>query len=104
MLDSEGPVCAVVDPSALPPEEWKRLYEREHARAEAAEVRIAELEGKLGEAEARANEWKLESIRARSELNGLRGVFESNKEKLAAARADLKELHRMLAAVITRGL
>ena len=36
MLDSEGPVCAVVDPSALPPEEWKRLYEREHARAEAA--------------------------------------------------------------------
>ena len=55
MLDSESPVCAVVDPSALPPEEWKRLYEREHARAEAAEARIAELEGTLGEAEARAN-------------------------------------------------
>ena len=94
MLDSEGPVCAVVDPSALPPEELKRLYEREHARAEAAEARIAELEDKLGEAEARAEEWRQESVSARCELNGLRGVFESNKEKLAAARADLKELHR----------
>ena len=94
MLDSEGPVCAVVDPSALPPEEWKRLYEREHARAEAAEARIAELEGKLGEAEARAEEWRQESVSARCDLNVLRSVFESNKEKLAAARADLKELHR----------
>ena len=63
MLDSEGPVCDVVDPSALPPEEWKRLYEREHARAEAAEARIAALEDRLGESEAHANEWKLESIR-----------------------------------------
>ena len=94
MLDSEGPVCAVVDPSALPPEELKRLYEREHARAEAAEARIAELEGKLGEAEARAEEWRQESVSARCDLNVLRSVFASNKEKLAAARADLKELHR----------
>jgi ribosomal protein L29 len=98
MLDSEGPVCDVVDPSALPPEEWKRLYEREHARAEAAEARITELEGALGESEARAEEWKLESIRARGELNGLRGIFESNREKLAAARAELKELGRSQSA------
>ena len=78
----------------LPPEEWKRLYEREHARAEAAEARIAELEDKLGEAEARAEEWRQESVSARCDLNVLRSVFASNKEKLAAARADLKELHR----------
>ena len=98
MLDSEGPVCDVVDPSALPPEEWKRLYEREHARAEAAEAEIAALEDRLGESEAHANEWKLESIRARGELNGLRGIFESNREKLAAARAELKELGRSQSA------
>ena len=78
MLDSEGPVCAVVDPSALPPEELKRLYEREHARAEAAEARIAELEGKLGEAEVRAEEWRQESVSARCDLNGLRGVGSRN--------------------------
>ena len=60
---------------------------------EAAEARIAELEGKLGEAEARANEWRQESVSARCDLNVLRSVFESTKEKLAAARADLKELH-----------
>ena len=81
MLDSEGPVCAVVDPSALPPEEWKRLYEREHVRAEAAEARIAELEGKLGEAEARAEEWRQESVSARCDLNVLRSVFASNKRE-----------------------
>ena len=67
------------------------LYEREHARAEAAEARIAELEDKLGEAEARAEEWRQESVSARCDLNVLRSVFASNKEKLAAARADLKE-------------
>ena len=98
MLDSAGPVCDVVDPSALPPEELKRLYEREHARAEAAEAEITALKGRLGEAEARANDWKLESIRARGELNQLRGVFESNREKLAAARAELKELGRSQSA------
>ncbi len=98
MLDSAGPVCDVVDLSALPPEELKRLYEREHARAEAAEAEITALKDKLGEAEARGEEWKLESIRARGELNGLRGIFESNREKLAAARAELKELGRSQSA------
>ena len=93
MLDSGGPVREVADPSALPSEELKRFYEREHAPAEAAEARNTALDDRLGEAEARANEWKLESIRARSDFNGLRGVFESNREKLAAARAALKELH-----------
>ncbi len=86
MLDSAGPVCDVVDPSALPPEELTRLYEREHARAEAAEAEITALKDKLGEAEARG------------ELNGLRGIFESNREKLAAARAALKELGRSQSA------
>ena len=104
MLDSGGPVCDVVDPSALPPEELKRLYEREHARAEAAEAEITALKGKLGEAEARGEEWKLESIRARGELNGLRGIFESNREKLAAARAELKELGRSQSAKNLRKL
>ena len=98
MLDSAGPVCDVVDPSALPPEELKRLYEREHARAEATEAGITALEDRLAEAEARAEEWRQESVRARSELNGLRRVFESNREKLAAARAELKELGRSQSA------
>ncbi len=36
--------------------------------------------------------------RTLSDLNRLRGVFESNREKLAAVRAALKELHRSRSA------
>ena len=104
MPDSGSPFCDPADPSVLLPEEWRDLHAREHARAEAAEAGIAALEARLAEAEARADEWKLESIQARSELNGLRSVFESNRGKLAAARADLNELRRSRSARNVRRL
>ena len=92
-MSSSG-VSVSSSPPVLSAEDWEGLSARERARAEAAEARITELEGALGESEARAEEWRLESVRARCDLNVLRSVFESNREKLAAARADLKELHR----------
>lgn len=94
MLNSGDPVCDAVIPSVPPPEEWKRLYVEEHARAEAAEAGITALKDGLGEAETRAEDRRQESVRARSELNGLRRVFESNREKLAAARAELNTFRR----------
>ena len=94
MLNSGVSVSGPATPPVLSAEDWERLYVQERARAEAAEARVTELEGELGESEARAEDWRRESVRARSELNGLRRVFESNREKLAAARADLKDLHR----------
>ncbi len=93
MLNSGVSVSGPATPPVLSAEDWERLYVQERAHAEAAEARVAALEGELGESEARAEEWRRESVRARSELN-MRRVFESNREKLAAARADLKELHR----------
>ncbi len=94
MLNSGVSVSGPATPPVLSAEDWERLYVQERARAEAAEARVTELEGELGESEARAEDWRRKSVRARSELNGLRRVFESNREKLAAARADLKDLHR----------
>ena len=90
---SSGVSVSVVPP-ARSGEDWERLYARERARSEAAEARVAELEGELGASEARAEDWRRESVRARCDLNVLRSVFARNREKLAAARADLKELHR----------
>ena len=55
---------------------------------------VAELKDERVELETRAEEWRRESVRARGDLNVLRSVFASNREKLAAARADLKDLHR----------
>ena len=100
---SSGVSVSVVPP-ARSGEDWERLYARERARSEAAEARIAELEGELGASEARAEEWRRESVRARCDLNVLRSVFARNREKLAAARADLKELHRSRSTKNVRGL
>ena len=94
MLNSGVSVSGPAAPPVSSAGDWERLYLRERVRAEAAEARVAELEGEREALEARAEEWRRESVRARSELNGLRRVFESNREKLAAARAELKELGR----------
>ena len=102
MLIRGVPVPAPVLPPVPPAEDRDRLHER--ARAEAAEARVAELEGRLRESEARALEWKRESILARGELNGLRATFESNRRKLAAVSADLKDLHRSRSAANVRRL
>ncbi len=104
MLNSGVPVSGPAAPPAASAEDWERLYLQERARAEAAEARNAELEAKLGEAEARAEDWRRESVRARCDLNSLRSVFESNREKLAAARAELKELGRSQSAKNVRRL
>ena len=94
MLNSGVSVSGPAAPPVPPAEDWERLYVQERARAEAAEARIAELEGEREALEARAEDWRRESVRARCDLKVLRSVFETNREKLAAARAELKELHR----------
>ena len=104
MLIRGVPVSAPVLPPVPPAEDRDRLHELARARAETAEARVAELENGLAESEARALEWKRESIKARSELNGLRTTFESNRRKLAAARADLKDLQRSRSAANVRRL
>ena len=70
----------------------------------AAAARIAELEAALRGSQARSLDWKRESIQARKGLNGLRAVFESNRRKLAEARADLKALQRSRSARHVRRL
>ena len=90
MLIPSAPNVPVSAAPVVPPPDGGDLL----ARAEAAEARVAELEALLGESGARCREWKRESIQARSELNSLRRIFGSNRGKLAAARAELKELRR----------
>ncbi len=102
MLNSGVSVSST--PPVLSAEDLERLCALERARAEAAEARVAELKGELVELEARAEEWRRESVRARGDLNVLRSVFASNREKLAAARADLKDLHRSRSAKNVRKL
>ena len=94
MLSSGRPVCV---PAAV---SFPSLQEREHllARAEAAEARAAELEEALAASQARSLEWKRGSIEARMALNGYRANVESNRRKLAAARADLQEVLRSQSA------
>ncbi len=59
---------------------WKSLYDRERIRAEAAEGRCEEL--------------RLQEVEERSRANSLKAIFESNREKLSAARAEIKEVRR----------
>ena len=94
MLNSGVSVSGPAAPPVPPAEDWERLCAQERARAEAAEARVTELEGELEALEARAEDWRRESVRAHCDLNVLRSVFARNREKLAAARADLKDLHR----------
>ncbi len=59
---------------------WKSLYDRERIRAEAAEGRCEEL--------------RLQEVEERSRANSLKAIFESNREKLSAARAEVREVRR----------
>ncbi len=64
---------------------WKSLYDRERIRAEAAEARTAAAEG-------RCEELRLQEVEGRA--NSLKAIFESNREKLSAARAEIREVRR----------
>ena len=66
--------------------EWRHLYERETARAQAAQ--------------ALAEERRWEVVRARNALHILRTVFDSNREKLAGARAELLAVRRSAKATL----
>ena len=66
--------------------EWRHLYERETARAQAAE--------------ALAEERRWEVVRARNALHILRTVFDSNREKLAGARSELLAVRRAAKATL----
>ncbi len=59
---------------------WKSRYDRERIRAEAAEGRCEEL--------------RLQEVEGRSRTNSLKAIFESNREKLVAARAEVREVRR----------
>ena len=66
--------------------EGRHLYERETARAQAAQ--------------ALAEERRWEVVRTRNALHGLRAVFDSNREKLAGARAELLAVRRAAKATL----
>lgn len=100
MLRAEHPVGAPVE-LPVSPAEVRDGTAWDPVRAAA---RIAELEAALRELQAHSLYWKRESIQARKDLNGLRGIFESNRRKLAEARADLKDLQRSRSARHVRRL
>ena len=100
MLIRGVPVSAPVPPP-VPPAEGRDCL---HGRARAAEARVAELEGRLTEPEARALEWRRESVQARSGTDGLRTAFGSSRGKPAASRADLRDMRRSRGARNVRGL
>ena len=61
MLIRGAPVSVPVLPP-VPSADGVHLYEHERARADAAEARVAELEDRLRESEARSLGWKRESV------------------------------------------
>ena len=63
---------------AADPHEWCLRYEREVARAEAAE--------------ARADEWRQAEIVARSQVCSLKALFEANRNKLIEARQETEAI------------
>ena len=65
---------------AADPHEWRLRYEREVARAEAAE--------------ARADEWRQAEIVARSQVGSLKALFEANRNKLIEARKETEAIRR----------
>ena len=60
--------------------EWRLWYEREVARAEAAE--------------ARADEWRQAQIVVRSQVCSLKALFEANRNKLIEARQETEAIRR----------
>ncbi len=73
---------------------WKSLYDRERIRAKAAEARTAVADARTKAAEGRCEELRLQEVEGRSRANSLKAIFESNREKLAAARAEVREVRR----------
>ena len=65
---------------AADPHEWCLRYEREVARAEAAE--------------ARADEWRQAEIVVRSQVCSLKALFEANRNKLIEARKETEAIRR----------
>ena len=65
---------------AADPHEWCLRYEREVARAEAAE--------------ARADEWRQAEIVARSQVCSLKALFEANRNKLIEACKETEAIRR----------
>ena len=94
MPSSDTHVLTSLSPLLSPDREIRDALDREQARADMAEARVAELEGKLCDALNSAREWKVESITARCGLNKLQTTFKSNRKKLASVREELKDLRR----------
>ena len=104
MLSSDTHVFTPLSPLLSPDREIRDALEREQARADMAEARVAELEGKLCDALNSAREWKVESITARCGLNTLQATFKSNRKKLTIVREELKDLRRSQSAHTVRRL
>ena len=104
MLSSDPHVLTPLSPLLSPDREIRDALDREQARADMAETRVAELEGKLCDALNSAREWKVKSITARCGLNTLQATFKSNRKKLASVREELKDLRRSQSARTVRRL
>ena len=104
MLSSDPHVLTPLSPLLSPDREIRDALDRERVRADMAEARVAELEGKLCDALNSAREWKAESITARCGLNTLQATFKSNRKKLASVRKELKDLRRSQSARTVRRL
>ena len=101
---SDTHVLTPLSPLLSPDREIRDALDREQARADMAETRVAELEGKLCDALNSAREWKVESITARCGLNKLQTTFKNNRKKLASVREELKDLRRSQSARTARRL
>ena len=103
MLTSLYSVSEPIGPPGLSGRERASLA-RERSCANAAEARVAELEKALGEAKAQAKQFEQEARETHNKLGRLQATLSNTQKKLAASRAELKELGRSQSARNVRRL
>ena len=105
-MTAAGPVpdaggIAVACPCSAP-EAWRRLYEEEKRRADAAEARVERLEREKVQAHREARYWKAQWGRARNALEAARAEAEDLRRVSKDAlhlRSEVDRLETLLAAI-----
>ena len=95
MLSSDTHVLTPLSPLLSPDREIQDALDRERVRADIAEASVAELKGKLCDAQNSAREWKVESITARCGLNKLQAIFKWVNAKFLGYAAAIRWAFRM---------